>query len=275
MRHLFEDLKNSLLSITNNIVFMANSGNWGDGLIGHGTREFFKDIKLEYTEVPYSTSFIPPPNTTFLYGGSGGFCKHWNHVYPIISRLKPMCEKVIILPATYGINHNYFDDVEWWSRDKYTSLIINPKASICPDMALWLKKINIEPTKERAILYRTCAEGIGIQPPKGNFDISLEGDYLSNIDTFLNFIGDYNEIYTDRLHVAIAGYLTGRKVYISKTNYFKIPDIIESWFKNEKNIVLSDRNKIKKDLLEINNPYALRFNFFKHKFNTLWKEIIK
>ena len=42
--------------------------------------------------------------------------------------------------------------------------------------------------------------------------------------------------------VAIAGYLTGRKVYISKTNYFKIPDIIEVTLINKSRVKFKPYN---------------------------------
>jgi len=243
-KHLFKELKDSFSLIDNEIIFMANNGNWGDALINVGARNFFSEAGIAYTEVKYNQKYQPPhKDVTFVYCGSGGFSTKWNHVYPIVNRLKDLCKKVIVLPSTYGFKHDYSKEIDWWARDAFTSMKLNKHAKLCPDMALYINKIIINPTKKKGFFYRTDREAVGRKLPKCNYDISAIGDYKSEVNGFFNHIGQYEEIYTDRLHVGIAGYLMDRKVYLSKSVLKKIPDFFKTWFEKDKNIVLVNHDK--------------------------------
>ena len=237
-KHLFRKLKDSFSLIDNEIIFMANNGNWGDALISFGARNFFSESGIAYIEVEYSHEYEPPhEDVTFVYCGSGGFSTKWNHVYPIVNRLKDLCKKVIVLPSTYDFKHDYSKEIDWWSRDACTSMNLNKHAKLCPDMALYTNKIIIKPTKRKGFFYRTDLERVGQSLPKGNCDISAMGDYRSKVNGFFNYIGQYEEIYTDRLHVGIAGYLMDRKVYLSASVLDKIPNFFKTWFEKDKNMV--------------------------------------
>lgn len=62
-------------------------------------------------------------------------------------------------------------------------------------------------------------------------DLSAEGDHMSCGDSFLKEVEKYGTIFTDRLHIAIAGAAVGSKVHLLPGNYFKIREVHEASFK--------------------------------------------
>ncbi len=239
MKNLFKELKTLLNGLSGKIIYMPNSGNWGDELIREGTLKFFDDINLNYKEIKYTTMPQLPKNCTFIYGGGGAWCKQWNHGRAIVKNAVSQCNQVIVLPSTYAVNIPKSPNIIYFARDKFQSFDYCPKAILCPDMALYLDKIYLKSTMRRGFFYRTDDEAVrDFRLPLDNRDISLEQKHLYPCASFIEGIGRYEQINTDRLHVAIAGYLLDREVFLKTSNYHKIPAFYNTWFKNNKNISL-------------------------------------
>jgi exopolysaccharide biosynthesis predicted pyruvyltransferase EpsI len=60
----------------------------------------------------------------------------------------------------------------------------------------------------------------------------MKGNHLTEIYTFFNEISKFQIIYTDRLHVAIAGSLMDREVHLYPASYFKSRAIYMSSINN-------------------------------------------
>lgn len=223
------------------VYYMANNGNFGDGLIRYGTLKFFTDIGLKYKEVNslkrfdrlwWESKITPFQRDILIYGGGGAWCKLWNHEY-IIKNLKNRFKHIIVLPSSYEFKPAILDNVTYISRDKFQSLENNHCGIFCHDMALYLNKINCNKGKNLGYFFRTDKESSGkLKIPKNNIDLSLLGDHNSPIYKFLMEIEKYKIIYTDRLHVAIAALLMDKEVHLYPGSYFKIKAIYNSSLKN-------------------------------------------
>lgn len=58
------------------------------------------------------------------------------------------------------------------------------------------------------------------------------------INIGIRFLEQYHTIYTTRLHIAILGFLMGRKVYMLDNNYGKLSCFYNTWLKNVNNVEL-------------------------------------
>lgn len=217
------------------VYYLANPGNWGDGLIRAGSIKFFKDIDLKYKELTLNKKeWILPFMTggTVIYGGGGAWCDYWNEGEKYISKLQKRF-KIIVLPSSYEKHYSYPGNVTFFSRDKHESLQNMPNSEFCHDMAFYLGKMEAPKGSGVGYFFRTDVESSNkIEIPSSNRDISLEGHHYSEMYPFLKAISEYEVIQTDRLHVAIAGALLGREVHLYPGSYFKIRAIYESSIKD-------------------------------------------
>jgi len=103
------------------------------------------------------------------------------------------------------------------------------------------KKLNMTPTGKVLIAFRVDCERTSDSVPKNNVDISsvlelgaCQKDlaYLSAYN-FLTEINAFEEIHTNRLHIAIGAALLGKQVKLYANNYYKIRAIYEYSFKDK------------------------------------------
>lgn len=249
----FDELAATIKNVAgkSKIYFMPNPGNWGDGLINYSTYDFFEYYNIEFEILApkkrkyyygLKKIFNIKSNSILIYGGGGGWNSFWK--FPLIKLqdhgVMNLFRKVIVLPSTY---ETYIRDekIIYYSRDSYNSLENNPSSSFCPDMAFFLSgkdfsKFSTNEYKE-GFFYRTDKESANkIIIPKGNHDLSLDGDYLDHYTDFFKEIGKYETIYTDRLHICIAGFLLKKEVYFYAGAYFKNEAIYKSILNSFENI---------------------------------------
>ncbi|MFT4535884.1 MAG: exopolysaccharide biosynthesis predicted pyruvyl transferase EpsI [Saprospiraceae bacterium] len=246
---LAESIKNE--AEENQIFFMPNPGNWGDGLINYSTFDFFEyyNIKFEILAPKKRKYYYRlknllniKSNSILIYGGGGGWNAFWK--FPLIKLqdhgVMNLFRKVIVLPSTY---ETYINDEKmvYYSRDSYNSMVNNPSSTFCPDMAFFLynRDFSKYSTNEhkKGFFYRTDRESANrIIIPKDNHDLSLDGDYLDHYHNFFKEIGKYEVIHTDRLHICIAGFLLKKEVYFYQGGYFKNEAIYKSILSSFENI---------------------------------------
>jgi exopolysaccharide biosynthesis predicted pyruvyltransferase EpsI len=156
--------------------------------------------------------------------------------YRVAKAISMFTDHLVVLPSTYEFDVSNIKG-KMYRRDEFESKDTNPRADFCHDMAFYLTISdsadvfkNTQPTKEVGLLMRTDKEAFNssVNMPTGNIDISCKGDHMSNGDAFLQEIASFESIYTDRLHVCIAGIVSGCKVQLYPGSYFKIKRIFES-----------------------------------------------
>jgi exopolysaccharide biosynthesis predicted pyruvyltransferase EpsI len=238
-------------------VYFKNIWNAGDELIYAGTKKFFSEYGIPYKDcsINFTTKnkefinkllviwgllrcFLYRLNSPYIiYWGGGGFCSYYWHSFKFMRFFYLLRFKVIILPSSYPVTPLFQSKFQYWSRDEYESLSRLQVKRFCHDMGIYYflwEEIGSE-QGERKILFsmRTDLESLHRIPiQKNNQDISL---LVDRHDDFIKHIDQYSTIYTDRLHIAIAGTMMNKEIYLYPNAYFKNKAIYKTslhYFKN-------------------------------------------
>jgi exopolysaccharide biosynthesis predicted pyruvyltransferase EpsI len=207
------------------VYFLADIGNWGDALIRMGTLRFLAGIGIEYQEISQASRrrrWLPwRRKGTLLFGGSGAWCRLWSHGHRAVKKVHNYFEHVVVLPSTFEFKVR-FRKVDLFARDRFESLANAPAARFCHDMAFCVRPQATASGSGTGWFLRTDGESAHrIAIPAGNYDISLDGNHLSEAGPFFDAVAKYAVIHTDRLHVAIAACLLGRELHLYPGSYFK------------------------------------------------------
>ena len=229
MLEQYDILRETILSHGSgkDIVYLPNRGNWGDALIREGTLKFFSDSKITLTELKklnVKTASQLGEGKLILMGGGGGWCSIWDHSMGILESLVSR-HTVIVLPSTFELKPR-LKNTTYFSRDRFESMENVPGSFFCHDMAFYLgrkyQSKKHDKGKGNGFFFRTDPESkFSKRPTKPNQDISAKGNERTNTRRFFRRVGKYKVIFTDRLHVSIAGCLLGKEVHFYPGSYFK------------------------------------------------------
>ncbi len=220
------------------VYYMPNLGNWGDSLIRQGTIDFFKDIDVEVVEVSWvnKKSLLQClwRRGILIYGGGGAWAKSCSVAPRILSRVKFMFKRMMVLPSTFELPPS--SAKKFYARDLYQSRVNIDSDLFAHDMAFYINPNAFDGLvavrKGACSVFRTDNESKEnvFRPLVGEDlgDISALGGHLTDVKDFFSKLAPYEEVYTDRLHVAIAGCLLGMKVSVFGNSYFKIEAIFKS-----------------------------------------------
>ena len=227
MEERYDILRETILSQSKgkDVVYLPNKGNWGDALIRQGTLKFLADAGIDFREVKKVNAETIPrlgEGKLILLGGGGSWCFLWDHAMEILGALSER-HTVIVFPSTYELQPR-FENTTYFSRDRFESMENVPGSIFCHDMAFYLGRnfCPAKPGKGKGFFFRTDAESAGrIEIPKSNRDISPKGKERTGIRGFFRAVNRFETIFTDRLHVSIAGCLLGKEVHLYPGSYFK------------------------------------------------------
>jgi exopolysaccharide biosynthesis predicted pyruvyltransferase EpsI len=222
-------------------VFVPNVGNLGDALIAHSTYSFFGVHNVEFT-IARLTDDVK--GACVLVGGGGNLIEgYYNDLSGFLAR-SGRHNRIIILPHTIVGNaelwHSMKGRLEIFARERETLGFLTRigipahKIYLADDMAFWLDgrlpPLGVPQEATTLVCLRGDSESRHlVHPPSHNFDVSalMFNDWADEDVTghaarmFLTLIARYTHIVTDRLHVAIAGYLMGRTVTLLPNSYYK------------------------------------------------------
>jgi hypothetical protein len=251
LRRPFGELAKALLQAADGrkVIFLQNYGNYGDSLIRYGTIRFFEDIGLRYREYDMMNRkgrYMALAEGVFdrlmhrylfVYSGSGAWADACIVGRTNVHRQFAANRNVFILPTTFQ-HFGLPSYVPVFVRDQFESWKVVPHAKFCHDMAFYLALVaperlladRVAPDRGLGLAFRTDNEARehGLATRDGNVDISASGNHNSDPRVLLRFIDAFSMIATDRLHVAIASILLGKKVFLTEGNYFKIRAIFNS-----------------------------------------------
>lgn len=236
------------------IVYIPNPGNVGDSLIGLGTLHIFEKYGIKYTIGHHTKKYN---NQILVYGGGGNLTGIWHDCenFLLSNHKNNTC---IILPHTITnidslpTNPEIIKNVIFICRELVSFGYIkkfNANAYISHDMSFNINKSFLQQFCLQSIPYnetycfRTDQEKLLDHSFNDqNNDISLtlrypeykniHKKYLIESYVFFQFISKYHTIYTDRLHVAIAGSLLNKEVFLYPNIYFKNKAVFEFSLKN-------------------------------------------
>lgn len=242
-------------------TYIVNTGNAGDALIQHGTMLLFDDIGLTYDFAPPDKTHT---NKTLVYAGAGNLIEVYQDCSNFLKKNAPieLRNTIILLPATIrgeavllkslGPHVTIFTR-ERMSYEHVTAEVSNVSVFLTNDMAFYIEELDPEmdllkaqartalSTKSIGYMLRTDSEGFGAKLlPSGNEDVSTEGgvSFTSSKDDFkdnlrktahkvMRKVGDYSQVWTNRLHLCIASAMVGVEAHCMDNNYGKVKAVFE------------------------------------------------
>lgn len=260
------NLKDFLLEKKSCVI--SNPGNAGDALIALGTLHYFDAV------APGKVEFIPGWDMSniknydvIFYSGGGNLVPYYNYGIEFIQRAIELRKEIIILPhTTFGYEDLLIkmkDYLKIICRDRVSyNLLIKAgmpfeNVGLDHDMAFHInngfysKYISDSGNSGTLYCLRTDAERKekSIELPEKNIDISLSwnGDYWHNrnlveavCQSLFAFVCPFDNIITDRLHIAILGSLLGRPVVFGENAYFKNNAVYEYSKKFMQSVIISE-----------------------------------
>ena len=230
----------STLSKRRELVFIPSPGNWGDALINVGTEQFlaskgFAPRILQRDKFLAVIDASPKSfeNAVVIVGGGGGWCENWHSTRDFVEAIGTHAHNVIVLPTTYElpVRHSRRSNVTYLRRDNGGSKNVAPRSMFCHDMAFFLDVDRLEPEPDawRIKVFRGDKE----RSPKAHstepsVDISMLGNSYHGVRPFFQILSRFDVIHTDRLHVAIAGSMLGKRAVLMPGNYAKARDVWSS-----------------------------------------------
>ncbi|POW55945.1 hypothetical protein C3408_16730 [Candidatus Pantoea alvi] len=228
-----------------NLVYKANPGNAGDGVIASATYDFFERNELPYSQYRKQNEYSPNEHV-LVFGGGGNLIEGlYIEGKEFIEQNTNNFHRIIIMPSTIKGYEEFFrkntDKLIVLCREvvsfEYIQSLGYEKGKnllLTDDMAFYLNLSNymsfVEPTKNIASCFRTDSESLTGEWGGNNHDISLtwNGDYWDNIylarnstRCMINFLEEFKTVNTDRLHVAILASLLGKEVNFHPNSYYK------------------------------------------------------
>lgn len=224
------------------VIFLPNSGNWGDGLIRYGAKRFLHDQGIRHVELNVgkdSGRYLLMPfllrarKYLFIYSGGSAWGYHYRHAYDIVSLISRFTDNIVVLPSSY-----FYDPRKargaLFRRDEFESRENCPRSTFCHDMAIYLIAQGLRydfgpPQVATGRFFRRDKEASGrFRDAPDSTDLSLMGNHMSNGDDFLREIARHDHVVTDRLHIGIGAAILGRTVDLYSGDDFKIGAIYKS-----------------------------------------------
>lgn len=222
-------------------IFVPSPGNWGDALINEGSRQFFRTNGIEVDEIRRDALQARLGRAgglsgrAVIVGGGGGWCKNFSTTPEFVEMLRPHVRRIAVLPTTYELPFltGVGAPVHYFSRQHDNR---PEQIDFCHDMAFYVDADVDVSTNDR--LWRLFAMRLDKErnaeaiTPVRNVDFSALGNSYSSTHQFFELVGRFDDVYTDRLHVAIAASLLDRRVFLLPGNYRKSLAVYEASIKD-------------------------------------------
>lgn len=219
LEHRIKDIKKAHL--------LLNLGNRGDGLIYAGAYALLNRLGIQITEVKPREE---ASGDVLFVIGSGAFCSYYNDRAIYITKYYDKFKEIIIFPTTFDTSN---DVISNWARNLPSHVTV-----FCREMTSFYKMselcnrvfidhdtafhLNLDQWKKAGegvlMAWRRDKESDGTHIGGEDVSQGSEKDWLSMVTR----VAEFRVIHTDRLHVAIAGYLLGKEVHVYPCNYFKV-----------------------------------------------------
>ncbi len=217
------------------VDFFRFGGNYGDSVIWHGTMNLLSDLKISIVNVDIATE---KKNEVLLIDGGGNFVDYYDDVRNFINEKHNQYKEIVFLPHTiFGdkqieVLFKLKKNTTIFCRERETAKFVDLFAKNC-NVFLWhdCAFYNSFKQNEKGVgtlnAFRSDCESILKFKPESNIDISYNGYATKPLNEFLDAIINFEQINTDRLHVAITAVLLGKKVNLFPNSYFKNKAVFE------------------------------------------------
>ena len=239
------DLKHFLEKYRGTSVdFYRFPGNYGDSLIWHGTKILLNalDISENYVEISSSKK-----NDILFIDGGGNFVDDYSDIRDFLIKKPNLYREIVVLPHTiFGdkqidVLNSLSGDITIFCREEVSFKFIkenfaNGNVYLWHDCAFYNEFQKIPHGKGKLNAFRLDRESIIDDLPESNQDLSYNGYATKPLDELVNCLKEYEEINTDRLHIAICGALLGKKVNLFPNSYYKNKAVFDYSLKRFPNV---------------------------------------
>lgn len=245
------DLKHFLEKYRGKSVdFYRFPGNYGDSLIWHGTKVLLEKLNISENYVEITS---PKSNDVLFIDGGGNFVDYYSDIKDYLVKKSNLYKEIIIFPHTiFGdrqidVLNSLFGSVTVFCREKVSFEFLKEKFTngnvyLWHDCAFYNEFQKTSNGLGVLNAFRRDKESVMEGVPDSNHDISYNGYATKPLNEFVDYLNKYEEINTDRLHVAICGTLLGKKVNLYPNFYYKNKAVFEYSLSRFPNISFMDDN---------------------------------
>ena len=246
------DLKKFLEKYRNaEVDFYRFPGNYGDSLIWHGTKILLNELNIHesYVEIDSLKS-----NDILFIDGGGNFVDYYSDVRDFLSKKHDLYGEIIILPHTiFGdrqidVLNSLSGNVTVFCRERVSfnfvkQMLQKGNVYLWHDCAFYNNLLKSPDGNGVLNAFRQDKESILNNIPFANNDLSYNGYATKPLDELINYLMEYREINTDRLHLAICATLIDKKVNLFPNSYYKNKAVFDYSLKRFPNISFKEYNK--------------------------------
>ena len=224
------DLKKYLSKYKNNSVdFFRFPGNYGDSLIWHGTKKLLSVLNISERYVDISS---PKHNDVLFIDGGGNFVDYYSDVRNFLIEKPNLYSEIVIFPHTiFGekqieVLNNTSSKLTIFCREKVSAKFLEDRIThgevyLWHDCAFYNKFSQVPPGKGVLNAFRLDKESILHILPRSNSDLSYHGYATKSLNGLMDILQKYEQVNTDRLHIAIGATLLGKQVRLFPNSYYK------------------------------------------------------
>ncbi len=233
------------------IDFYRFPGNYGDSLIWHGTKKLMNELNISENYVEIDS---PKSNDVLFIDGGGNFVDYYSDVRDFLTKKHGLYKEIVVLPHTIfgdkqiNILNNLLADITVFCREKVSFNFVKQnflKGSVYlwHDCAFYNNFSKSPDGKGILNAFRKDKESMLNYVPNANSDLSYNGYATKPLDELINSLKQYEEINTDRLHIAICATLLGKKVNLFPNSYYKNKAVFDYSLKKFPNISFREYDK--------------------------------
>ena len=226
------------------VDFYRFPGNYGDSLIWHGTKILLNELNITENYVEIDS---PKINNALFIDGGGNFVDYYSDVRNFLIKKHDLYREIVILPHTiFGDKqidtlNNLFGDITVFCREKISFNFVKQnflKGNIYlwHDCAFYNNFSKFPDGIGMLNAFRKDRESVLDSIPESNYDLSYNGYATKPLDELINSLKQYEEINTDRLHIAICATLLGKRVNLFPNSYYKNKAVFDYSLRNFQNI---------------------------------------
>lgn len=239
------DLRKYLDKYKNTKVdFFRFPGNYGDSLIWHGTKILLSSLNISEKNVVISS---PKYNNVLFIDGGGNLVDYYSDVKNFLTKKSSLYDEIIILPHTiFGkkqieVLNNISSKLAIFCREKVSAEFLgdrltNGKVYLWHDCVFYNKFSPAPSGKGILRAFRSDKESILCALPELNNDLSYKGYATKPLNELIDLLQKYEQVNTDRLHIAIGAMLLGKQVRLFPNSYYKNKAVFDYSLKRFPNI---------------------------------------
>lgn len=239
------DLKEYLSRYKNtSIDFFRFPGNYGDSLIWHGTKKLLLSLNIREQYVDISS---PKYNDVLFIDGGGNFVDYYSDIKDFLIKKTTLYKEVVILPHTiFGekqveILNNVSSKVTVFCRERVSAKFLEDRLKqaeiyLWHDCAFYNEFVQVPEGNGVINAFRLDIESVSNIKPESNNDLSYDGYATKPLHELIETLQKYEQVNTDRLHIAIAATLLGKEVKLFPNSYYKNNAVFEYSLKRFSNV---------------------------------------